>query len=76
MSSPPGRFTMTGLPRQMLLTLAYRIRQDHVDGAPDRVRTSRFDINAKLPELDDRNHEGTIGTMKGTIGTMKGLPVN
>lgn len=50
LSSPPGRFTMTGLPLQMLLTLAYSLRPNQVDGLPDWVRTSRFDINAKMPD--------------------------
>jgi uncharacterized protein (TIGR03435 family) len=46
----PGRFTMSGLPLQMLLTLAFQIRQDQMVGMPDWVRTSRFDINAKMPD--------------------------
>lgn len=50
LNSPPGRFTMTGLPLQMLLTLAYSLRPNQADGLPDWVRTSRFDINAKMPD--------------------------
>ena len=50
LNSPPGRFTMTGAPLQLLLNLAFRVRPNETEGVPDWVRTSRFDVNAKMPE--------------------------
>jgi uncharacterized protein (TIGR03435 family) len=49
-NAPPGRFTMAGAPLQVLLNIAFRVRPDQVDGIPDWVRTSRFDVNAKMPD--------------------------
>jgi len=49
-NSPPGRFMTTGLPLQSLLTLAFRVRAEQVEGVPDWARSARFDINAKAPD--------------------------
>lgn len=49
-SSPPGRFMMSGLPLQMVLTSAFRVRTDQMEGVPGWVTSERFDINAKMPD--------------------------
>jgi uncharacterized protein (TIGR03435 family) len=50
MNSPPGRFMVTGVPLQLVLTLAYQIRPDQTEGVPGWVSSSRFDISAKMPD--------------------------
>jgi len=50
LSSPPGRFMMSGLPLQLVLSVAFRPQNNQIEGAPDWVRTERFDINAKMPD--------------------------
>jgi uncharacterized protein (TIGR03435 family) len=42
-----GRFTATNVPLQVLITLAYRIKEFQVSGAPDWLTSERYDIEAK-----------------------------
>jgi uncharacterized protein (TIGR03435 family) len=55
-----GRVVIQGLPLRTILAWAYQLRPDdeRLVGAPDWIRTERFDIDAKAPE-------GVIGL--GTI---------
>lgn len=46
----PSSFNATNVSVQMLLTMALRIRQFQIQGAPPWLNTDRFDINAKAPE--------------------------
>ncbi|HEY7190882.1 MAG TPA: TIGR03435 family protein [Vicinamibacterales bacterium] len=46
----PTSFNATNVTVQMLLTMALRIRQFQIQGAPAWLNTDRFDINAKAPE--------------------------
>ncbi len=51
----PGRFTATGVPLKMLITLAYNVRPFQVSGGPNWINTDKYDIDAKMPDgLDDQ----------------------
>jgi uncharacterized protein (TIGR03435 family) len=50
-----GRFTATNVPLQVLITIAYRIKDFQLSGAPPWVMSERYDVEAKAegnPELD------------------------
>jgi len=42
-----GRFTATNMPLQVLITLAYRIKDFQVSGAPAWLTSERYDVEAK-----------------------------
>jgi uncharacterized protein (TIGR03435 family) len=42
-----GRFTATNIPLQFLITIAYRIKDFQLSGAPDWVKSERYDVEAK-----------------------------
>jgi uncharacterized protein (TIGR03435 family) len=44
---PGGRFTATGVTLQMLMRNAYRLQDYQLIGAPDWMRSERFDVSAK-----------------------------
>jgi uncharacterized protein (TIGR03435 family) len=53
--APGGRFTVTNVPVQMLITMAYRIKDFQLSGAPAWVMSERYDVEAKAdgnPEFD------------------------
>jgi uncharacterized protein (TIGR03435 family) len=53
--SPGGRFTLTNVPLQLVLTIAYRIKEFQLSGAPAWLTQERYDIEAKAdgnPSLD------------------------
>jgi uncharacterized protein (TIGR03435 family) len=45
--SPGGRFTVTNIPLQLIITLAYRIKDFQLSGAPPWLASERYDIEAK-----------------------------
>jgi hypothetical protein len=45
--SPGGRFTTENAPRDLLIRLAYNIRDFQISGAPSWASSERYDINAK-----------------------------
>lgn len=49
MSTDQGRVTYTNVSLRNILTVAFRIKE-HQLTAPDWVNSSRFDVNAKIPE--------------------------
>src|SRR5579864_5896568 len=58
----PDGITVSGVPVQMLLREAFHIENDHIIGAPGWVRTTRFDVEAKVspedaPKLDKLTFE-------------------
>lgn len=46
----PGRFEARNVTLELLITQAYGIRRDQLDGAPDWVAEERFDITARAPD--------------------------
>ena len=55
LNQPPGRFMASGLPLQLILTLALRDPsqpqvQPQIEGMPGWASTERFDISAKMPD--------------------------
>jgi bla regulator protein blaR1 len=53
----PDGVDMTGVPVQLMLRVTFNIEDDRILGAPEWVKTERFDINAKVapedaPKLD------------------------
>jgi uncharacterized protein (TIGR03435 family) len=53
--APGGRFTVTNVPVQLLITMAYRIKDFQLSGAPPWVTSERYDVEAKAdgnPEFD------------------------
>ncbi len=53
--SPGGRFTLTNIPLQFVVTIAYRIKDFQLSGAPPWFTAERYDIEAKAegnPSLD------------------------
>jgi uncharacterized protein (TIGR03435 family) len=53
--SPGGRFTLTNIPLQFALVIAYRIKDFQLSGAPAWLAQERYDIEAKAegnPSLD------------------------
>jgi uncharacterized protein (TIGR03435 family) len=52
---PGGRFTATNLPLQVVITMAYRIKDFQLSGAPPWFMADRYDVEAKAdgnPGLD------------------------
>jgi uncharacterized protein (TIGR03435 family) len=45
--SPGGRFTVTNIPLQFVITIAYRIKDFQLSGAPPWLASERYDIEAK-----------------------------
>ena len=45
---PGGRFTATNVPVALLVRMAYELQPFQMQGAPDWLRTDRFDIVARL----------------------------
>ena len=45
--SPGGRFTVTNVPMQFVVTMAYRIKDFQLSGAPPWLMAERYDIEAK-----------------------------
>jgi uncharacterized protein (TIGR03435 family) len=45
--SPGGRFTLTNIPLQFVITMAYRIKDFQLSGAPAWLTSERYDIEAK-----------------------------
>jgi len=56
LNSPPGRFMASGLPLQLVLSMAFRLRNDQTEGMPGWVTSERFDINAKMPDGSPQEH--------------------
>jgi uncharacterized protein (TIGR03435 family) len=50
--APGGRFTATNIPAQFLIRQAFNIQDFQIVGAPDWLRSDRFDVVAKAPEGD------------------------
>ena len=53
--SPGGRFTLTNIPLQFVLMIAYRVKEFQLSGAPAWLNQERYDIEAKAdgnPSLD------------------------
>src|SRR5262245_35699720 len=45
-----GRFVATNVPLRLLMTVAYRVRDFQISGAPDWLQTDRWDIEARAEE--------------------------
>jgi len=57
--APGGRrYTAAGVPLKLLLTVAYRIREDQISGGPGWLGTDLFDMNAEAarPSIIDELH--------------------
>jgi len=55
---PPGRFEASNVTLQLLITQAYGVRPDLLEGGPDWIRGDHYDIAAKAPDgapADQRN---------------------
>lgn len=54
---PPSRFTATNTPARAFITFAYRVQDFLIEGAPDWVRSDRWDIQREsgrhVPGNDD-----------------------
>jgi uncharacterized protein (TIGR03435 family) len=49
-NEPNGRFTMTNVPAQLMLVIAYQLQPYQIIGAPSWLDSDRFDLVAKAPE--------------------------
>jgi uncharacterized protein (TIGR03435 family) len=49
-SITPGRFTATNMSLRLVITQAYQLRPDQLQGAPGWLDSDRFDIVAKAPD--------------------------
>src|SRR5204863_2993973 len=47
LGGPPTRFTATNIPAMQLVLFSYNVQGFQVEGAPDWLKTERWDINAK-----------------------------
>jgi uncharacterized protein (TIGR03435 family) len=47
---PGGRFTATGVSLRELIRFAYSVQMSQIEGGPDWIDTTRFDVLAKAPE--------------------------
>jgi hypothetical protein len=59
-SEPGGRFTMTNVPAQLMLVIAYQLQPYQIVGAPSWLQSEHYDLIAKAPDgrLDERTHRG------------------
>ncbi|HJT87554.1 MAG TPA: TIGR03435 family protein, partial [Bryobacteraceae bacterium] len=53
--SGSGRFTAENVPLQALITMAYRLKDFQISGAPGWIRSERYDISAKAEKNPGRD---------------------
>ena len=49
-SEPNGRFTMTNVPAQLMLVIAYQLQPYQIVGAPSWLQSEHYDLIAKPPD--------------------------
>lgn len=60
-SEPNGRFTMTNVPAELMLLIAYQLQAYQIVGAPSWLQSERYDLIAKAPD-------GWLAESGGTAG--------
>jgi len=60
-SEPNGRFTMTNVPAQLMLLIAYQLQPYQIVGAPSWLQSERYDLIAKAPDGRPADSGGTAG---------------
>ena len=60
-SEPGGRFTMTNVPAQLMLVIAYQLQPYQIVGAPSWLQSEHYDLIAKAPDGRPAASGGTAG---------------
>src|SRR5690242_11035984 len=60
-SEPNGRFTMTNVPAQLMLVMAYQLQPYQIVGAPSWLQSEHYDLIAKAPDGRPAASGGTAG---------------
>jgi len=60
-SEPNGRFTMTNVPAQLMLLIAYQVQPYQIVGAPSWLQSEHYDLIAKAPNGRPAASGGTAG---------------
>lgn len=60
-SEPNGRFTMTNVPAQLMLVIAYQLQPYQIVGAPSWLQSEHYDLIAKAPDGRPAASGGTAG---------------
>ncbi len=47
---PPGRFSTSNVPLELLIEFAYNVKSSQVSGAPGWINSERYDIEAKMDD--------------------------
>jgi bla regulator protein blaR1 len=74
----PDGVSMTGVPVQLMLRIAFGVEDDHIIGAPGWVKTDRYDIEAKVsaedaPKLDKLKRDQRNAMLQPLLADRFGL---
>lgn len=72
----PGGFKATGIPLNVLIQIAYRLKEYQIAGSPSWVNEDHFDIEARFSAGLNPNHEQQQKMLQALLGDRFGLKIH